>query len=402
MTGTIDPTARAVGIRQHLDGQTPEMLDLLQRLISVESGSRDKPAVDRMGAVYRELFEEMGFATETIAQPDCGDHLIFRVEGDGKGKALVLAHIDTVWPVGTLESWPFRVTGDRVTGPGVGDMKGGIVQAIFAIRALRTLNRPLPGRLTVFFTGDEELGSPTGRPHIERLGQEHDAVLVVEPANAEGAIVSGRGGIGAFHLEVKGTSSHAAGGPASGASAIHALAHKIVEMETLVDWKNQIMVNAGLIEGGTARQVLAERATAWIDLRAPTQVLADKLLSNVQAIGAKEHVPGTTATLTGEWTRPPAPETPGNRALVDRAAQHAAALGFTLKSRVSQGGSDGSFTSPLGVPTIDGLGPICGEPVSAREYIETDSLPERAALIGLLLEDVALGDIPTAQAQSGA
>lgn len=390
-------------MRQHLEGQTPEMLALLERLVSVESGSRDKPAVDRMGALYREIFEEMGFATEQIAQPECGDHLIFRIKRDGQGKALVLAHIDTVWPVGTLESWPYQARGDRVTGPGVGDMKGGIVQAIFAVRALRELNRPLPGQLTFFFTGDEELGSPTGRPHIERLGREHDAVLVVEPANAEGAIVSGRGGVGAFHLEVKGKSSHAAGGPASGASAIYALAHKIVATEKLVNWENQTMVNAGLIEGGTARQVLAERATAWIDLRAPTQELADELLRNVQAIVNTEQVPGTTAILTGEWTRPPAPETPGNRALVDRAAQHAAALGFQLKSRVSQGGSDGSFTSPLGVPTLDGLGPICGEPVSAREYIETASLPERAALIGLLLEDVALGDIPgTAKTQSGA
>jgi glutamate carboxypeptidase len=377
------------------------MLDLLKRLVSVESGSRDKAAVDRMGAVYRELFEEMGFTTEAIAQPACGDHLIFRVEGEGKGKALVLAHIDTVWPVGTLESWPFTVTGNRVTGPGVGDMKGGIVQAIFAVRALRARDRPLPGRLTFFFTGDEELGSPTGRPHIERLGREHDAVLVVEPANAEGTIVSGRGGVAAFHLEVTGKSSHAAGGPASGASAIHALAHKIVEMEKLVDWDRQIMVNAGLIEGGSARQVLAERAAAWIDLRAPTKESTDELLRNVQAIVATEHVPRTAATLTGEWTRPPAPQTPGDRALVDRAAQHAAALGFTLKSRVSQGGSDGSFTSPLGVPTIDGLGPICGEPVSAREYIEADSLAERAALIALLLEDIALGDIPdTARQQS--
>lgn len=385
---------RASSVRQHLERQTPEMLELLQQFVAIESGSRDKAAVDRMGASYRKFFEGMDYSTEVIEQSACGDHLVCRTEGNGKGSALILAHIDTVWPVGTLEWWPFNVANGRATGPGVGDMKGGIVQAIFAVRALQELGHQLPGRLTFFFTGDEELGSPTGRSHIERLGREHDVVLVVEPANAEGMIVSGRGGIAAFHLEVTGKSSHAAGGPATGASAIHALAHKIGELDQLVDWDQLIMVNAGLIEGGTARQVLAERAGAWIDLRAPTQELADALLDRVQAIVETEHVPGTSATLTGEWTRPPAPQTPGDRALVEQAEQLAEVLGFTLVSRVSSGGSDGSFTSPLGVPTIDGLGPVSGEPVSAREYILVDSLPQRAALIALLIDGIARGEVP--------
>ncbi len=364
--------AQATEVLDWFTGQTPHMLELLERLVTVESGSRDKAAVDAMGATYRELFEDMGFTTEVISQADCGDHLICRIEGDGEGSALVLAHIDTVWPVGTLEWWPFSVSDGRATGPGVGDMKGGIVQAIFAVRAMNELGRALPKRLTFFFTGDEELGSPTGRPHIEQLGREHDAVLVVEPANLDGQIVSGRGGIGAFLLEVTGKSAHCGGGPNNGVSAIHELAHKIIALEKLTDWDQLMMVNAGLIEGGSARQVQAVNASAWIDLRAPNVELAEQLEREVRAIVGTSYKPGTTATLTGIWTRPPAPPTEGNELLLDVATDLAKTLGFPLEARVSQGGSDGSFTSPLGVPTLDGLGPITGEPVSAQEYILFD------------------------------
>jgi len=366
---------------------------LLERFVNVESGSREKDAVDRMGAVYREVFEDIGFSAEVIEQPACGNHLVFRTQGEGAGRALVLAHIDTVWPSGTLAWWPFQVAGDRATGPGVGDMKGGIVEAIFAVRALRELGAPLPGQLTFFFTGDEELGSPTGREHIEREARRHDVVLVVEPSDAEGKIIAGRGGVGAFHLEVRGRSTHAGGGPGNGASAIHALAHKIVELDRLTDWDRRLMVNVGLVEGGSARQVLAGRAAAWVDLRAPTPELADGLLARVRAVVDTAQIPGTSATLTGAWTRPPSPPTPADRALFEQAATLASALGFTLEGRVAGGGSDGSFTSALGIPTIDGLGPACGEPVSAREYILVDTLPQRAALIALLLEGVARGDV---------
>jgi glutamate carboxypeptidase len=378
-----DLAARATMIRQHLDERVPNMLQQLERFVSVESGSREKDAVDRMGAVYRQVFEELGFTAEVIEQPECGNHLVFRLRGDGTGRVLVLAHLDTVWPSGTLARWPFRVDGNRATGPGAGDMKGGIVQAVFAVRALRDLGLPLPGQLTFFFTGDEELGSPTARAHIERLGRAHDLVLVVEPASIDGEVIAARNGIGAFRVEVTGRSSHAAGGP--GASAIHALAAKVVELDRLIDWQRRVMVNVGLIEGGSARQVLAEHAAAWIDLRAPTQQLAGDLLERVRTIVEREHVPGTTATLAGIWTRPPSPQTDVQRAMFERAASLAGALGFELRGRVSSGGSDGQFTAALGIPTLDGLGPRCGEPVSAREYILVDSLAERAALIALLM-----------------
>lgn len=389
MSLTLQQDELAVEVMANLRNRLPEMIGMLEEFVSTESGSRDKAAVDRMGALYKRVFDAMGFRTEVLEEAECGDHLVCHLEGSGKGSVLVLAHIDTVWPVGTLEWWPFEVTKDRITGPGVGDMKGGIVQAIFAVKSLTELGQPLPRKLTFFFTGDEELGSVRGRPHIERLGQEHDVVLVVEPANLAGEIVSGRGGIGAFHLTTKGKSSHAGLGPKVGASAIHELAHKIVKMEKLVDGDRGLMVNAGLIEGGSARQVLAEQAEAWIDLRAPNDELASWLLAKVQEIVDTSYTQGTSSQLEGQWTRRPAPPTDGNKVLVAAAKDYAKSLGFELGDRVSAGGSDGSFTSPLGIPTLDGLGPICGEPVSAREYILTDSLPERAALIAMLMDGVA-------------
>lgn len=388
-----DPAEVAQQILSTLSQQQDEMVSMLESLVKVESGSRDKAAVDYMGEVYQKILEDMGFTTEVIREEECGNHLVGTIEGTGEGSALILSHIDTVWPVGTLEWWPWEVSGNRITGPGVGDMKGGIVQAIFAVKNMQELGIALPGKLSFFFTGDEELGSVRGRPHIERIGKQHDVVLVTEPASIEGEIVSGRGGIAAFHLAVQGKSSHAGLGPDVGVSAIHEIAHKIVEMHKLIDHDRGLMVNAGLVEGGSARQVLAERAEAWIDLRAPTEELAAELLDGIQKIVDTSYHPGTTAELTGSWTRTPAPRTPGNIALVNAAKEYAGMLGFEVNDRVSRAGSDGSFTSPLGVPTLDGLGPICGEVVSAREYILADSLPERAALMAMLLHGVATSGI---------
>ncbi len=379
---------RAPTVRAHLDGQIADMLKMLERFVTIESGSRDKEAVDQMGRVYQEVLESLGFTTEVIEQPESGNHLIFRKTGNGGGRALILAHIDTVWPTGTLSWWPFSVRDGRATGPGVGDMKGGIVGAIFALRAVDDLGLNLPGKTTFFFVGDEELGSPTAREHIEREARAHDYVLVVEPSDIEGRIITGRGGIGAWRIDVTGKSAHTVAGPGIGASAIHSLAAKIVEFDKLTNWDRRVVVNVGLIEGGSSRQVMAEHAYAWLDLRAPTQELVDELMVEVQAIVGKEHVPGTSATLTGRWTRPPSPQTDANRQFFEQAMPLAAALGFTLTGRETGGGSDGSFTSVLGIPTLDGLGPKSGEIVSAREYVIVDSMPERSALIALLLDHV--------------
>jgi glutamate carboxypeptidase len=385
---------RSGRVLRELTGQLDAMTTMLERFVMVESGSREKDAVDRMGEVYREVMEGMGFSTEAITQRECGDHLVLRRSGSGEGGVLILAHLDTVWPSGTLARWPFTVNGNRATGPGVADMKGGIVCAIFAARAVAELGLAHPEQLTFFFTGDEELGSPTGRQHIERIASEHDCVLVVEPSDIDGRITIARGGIGAFRIIVDGKSAHAAAGPGAGASAISALAAKIVEIDALQDWERRINVNVGLVEGGTARQVTAERAVAWLDLRAPTQELADELVGNVRAIIEREHVPGTVAKLEGQWTRPPAPQTQTNRQLYQQAAAISDALGLSLHGRESAGGSDGSFTTVIGVPTLDGLGPHAAETVSSREHLLLDSMPERAALLAMLIDCVGRGMRP--------
>jgi glutamate carboxypeptidase len=394
MVGQEELAERARRVRAHLNGQLEEMTRMLERFVVIESGSREKDAVDRIGEDYRAVMEGMGFEAEVIEEAECGNHLVFRKSGSGEGGVLVLAHLDTVWPSGTLAHWPFKVEGNRATGPGVADMKGGIVGAIFAARAIEELGLAHPDQLTFFFTGDEELGSPRGREHIEREARNHDCVLVVEPSDIDGRITTARGGIGAFHLKVKGVTAHAAAGPDAGASAIHALAAKIVELDRLRDWSRRVNVNVGLVEGGSARQVYAEHASAWIDLRVPNQQLADELMARVQVIVDLEHVPGTSATLEGIWTRPPSPQTDVNRNFFTQAATLAGAVGFTLEGKETGGGSDGSFTTVMGIPTLDGLGPNGAETVSTREYIHLDSMPERAALIAMILDSVARGMRP--------
>lgn len=384
-----DVTQRAAIVREYLGEHLRDMLEMVEQFVNVESGSRDKDDVDHMGEVYRQVLEPMGFTTEIIEQPSSGNHYVFRRDGNGEGRVMLLAHLDTVWPRGTLAWWPFKITGDTATGPGVGDMKGGIVQAIFALRAIETLGLKLPGKTTFFFVGDEELGSPTAKPHVESVAKEHDAVLVVEPSLIDGAITLGRGGIGQHKIEVTGKTAHSTEGPGIGASAIHALAAKIVELAQLTDWDRKVITNVGIIEGGSARQTQAGSASAWLDLRAQSEADADELMAKVNAIIEKEHVPGTRATLTGNWNRLPSPQTDADRRLFDRAAVLADAVGYRLHGKHVGTGSDGTFTSRLGIPTLDGLGTVSDEVVSAREYIKIDSLPERAALIALLLDDIA-------------
>lgn len=389
MTAPNGLQERATEVREHLNRQINEMLAMLERFVNQESGSREKNRVDEMGRVYRQVIEPLGFSTEVIPQSTTGDHLIFRRKWNGFGRVLILSHIDTVWPSGTVDWWPFTVQNGRATGPGVGDMKGGIVGAIYAIKAVEDLGLSLPSKLTFFFTGDEELGSPSAREIIEREAREHDYVLVTEPSDIEGAVITGRGGIGAFKIDVTGKTAHAGAGPAAGASAISALARKIVALDGLSDWQNRIGVNVGLIEGGSARQVSAGHASAWLDLRVPDNDARDRVWQRVQEIIQREDVLGITATISGAWTRPPSPETEANHALFERAAEVAEALGFTLTGRQTAGGSDGSFTSALGISTLDGLGPNTGDAVSSGEYILIDSLPERSALIALLLDRLA-------------
>jgi glutamate carboxypeptidase len=367
------------------------MVEELGAYVSAESGSEDKPGVDRVGRLAADALAATGFTVETVPQPSCGDHLIARRTGGGRGRLLALLHLDTVWPRGTLSDNPFRVEDGRAYGPGVLDMKGGWVVLFSALRALGEMEWDGLATTTVFLCGDEELGSPTGRAWIEREAQRADWTLVMEPARENGALVVQRGMVGALSLEVSGITAHATVAE-RGASAIHALAHKVLELEDLTDPPRGTIVTVGVVAGGSARQVIPDRATASVDVRARTAADSDELLRRIRIIAGAPHVSGTSARLGGGMTRPAFERSPGGERLLRLAQACGREIGLALDGAATQAGSDGNFTGALGIPTLDGLGAEGGHACSRNEFVLVESLPRRAALLAGLIAELPPSD----------
>ncbi len=364
-----------------LQPQQAEMIEELNSYVSIESGSYDVDGVNAVGRILAGAFEALGFEVERLPEPECGDHLVARRTGSGTGHLLALIHLDTVWPAGTLAENPFRVEDGRAYGPGVLDMKGGWVVLLNALRALAQLDWDGLAQTTVFITGDEELGSPTGRRHIEQLAGEADWAIVMEPARAGGDFCIQRSMVGAIYLDVTGKTAHTVYADEHSASAIEEIAQKVVALNALSDRARGVLVNVGTISGGSARQVIPDRATVSVDLRAPTVGLGDELLGQVEEIAARQYVPGTTTQLRGGITRPAYEAGPGTLRMLELARACGRELGRELDGVSSQGGSDGSFTGGMGLPTLDGLGPEGANSCSRDEYVLVDSLPTRSALL---------------------
>ncbi|HYI06040.1 MAG TPA: M20 family metallopeptidase [Reyranella sp.] len=356
--------------------------ETVETLVRLESPSTDKPAVDRCGDEVARRLSALGGTIERLHGGSRGDHILARFAG-GRRRVLLLGHIDTVWPVGQLETMPLREQEGRLFGPGIFDMKAGVSAALLALRALRTLSPAPPPSIDVLFTTDEEIGSATSRAAIEATAHGCDAVLVLEPSLPGGAAKTSRKGCAEYELTVHGRAAHAGLDPGKGASAIHELARLIVDVAALQDLDHGISVNVGRVTGGTRTNVIAGRAVAAVDVRAPTAAAAADLDRRLRALSADR--PGTSLELkAGEW-RPPLERTPQVVRLYELAKDVAASLGAELGEGGAGGGSDGNFTAAIGVPTLDGLGPRGDGAHALHEHIELADLTWRAAFLATLL-----------------
>jgi glutamate carboxypeptidase len=356
-------------------------LDALRRLVRQESPTDDPAAVNRCGAALERLLRDVGARVERLSQTHTGDHL--RAElGTGPGQVLILGHFDTVWPVGQLERMPLDERDGRLYGPGVYDMKGGLTIALLAMRALAESGPP-PRRIVCLFTTDEEVGSGTSRALIEREALRSEAVLVLEPALPGGGLKTWRKGVGEFCLEVQGVPAHAGADPDKGASAIVELAHQIAQLEALNDCARGISVNVGVISGGTRSNVVAERATAIVDVR---MVRQEDAAGTEQAIrGLRPRDARVSLAIGGGMNRPPMERLEGAVRLFGLAREAGRAIGIELEEGGTGGASDGNFTAALGVPTLDGLGAVGDGAHALHEHVVIESIPVRAALlVGLI------------------
>lgn len=366
---------------QFTESHLADTVQTLQALVRLESPSTDKAAVDRCGAALADMLRAAGADVARVPQRDRGNHIVARVAGNGQ-PIMLLGHLDTVWPLGTLERMPLAREGDRLRGPGTFDMKAGIAIAIAAIRALKATATP-HAAITMIWTTDEEVGSQTSRALIEAEAQKCRAVLVLEPALPGGALKTTRKGCGEFEVVVHGVAAHAGLDPGKGASAIHELATLIAAIEGLQDLANGVSVNVGVISGGSRANVVAEEARAVVDARAPTRAAAERVESSIRSLQPRRT--GTRLTISGGFERPPMERTPASLELFSRARAVASSLGRELGEGSAGGGSDGNFTAALGVPTLDGLGALGDGAHAAHEHVEISSLAWRAALVAGLL-----------------
>jgi glutamate carboxypeptidase len=358
------------------------MVDLLRQLVEIESPSTDKAGVDRAGGLVAELAREAGADVEDIPQESWGDHVIARSAGEGPG-FLILCHLDTVWPLGTLAERPWRVEGQRAAGPGCLDNKASAVIVLGALKVLGELGLRPRQSVTALFNSDEEMGSRSSRAIIEDEAARSTVVFCMEPARPDGALKVWRKGTGRYVIEAHGRAAHSGSRHKEGINAIEELAHQILRLEAMTDYAVGTTINVGWVRGGTRTNVIPERAKARVDLRIRTAEEGERLDAAIKGLGPV--LPGARLTVRGGLSRPPMDSSSATLGPFRRAQEIGADLGLDLSAGGSGGASDGNLTSALGVPTLDGLGAIGDGAHAIGEYVFIPSLAERTALMAALL-----------------
>lgn len=384
---SVPMSERAVDVeslRAWLEGHRQEMVDDLAAYVSTETPSTDKRRLDAgLDWLRGWLDRSLGAPADArvVDGGEYGDTLVADYPGVGGDPVVFLCHYDTVWSEGTLVDWPFSAAGDRLTGPGVFDMKAGLVQAVWALRTLDAagLGHP-PVRLVL--NGDEEIGSPASRPVLEDACSTARAALVFEPS-ADGAVKTARKGVGIYRITARGVEAHAGLDPTRGASAVEEMARVTLELRGLADLEVGTTVNVGLLYGGTRTNVIAGEAVAEVDVRARTVAEAERVETSITALAADD--PRVTLTVDGSWNRPVMERTEPIARMYETARGLAARMGVVLEECAVGGASDGNFAAALGLPVLDGLGAV-GDGAHARhEHISLDRMAERSALAAAVL-----------------
>lgn len=374
-------------LRREMRCREKVIVRMLGRFVRCESPSHNKAAVDRFGRMVASEWRRRGAKVRIPRQTKRGNHVCAELwlgAGRPAGQILVLGHLDTVYPLGTLAKMPFRVKAGRAYGPGTFDMKAGLALALAAVDGLQAAGLRPQKRLVFLWSSDEEIGSGTSRHAIEREARRSDAVLVLEPsAGADGRLKTARKGLGSAEVIVTGRAAHAGLDPGAGVNAVHELALQIVRLKQLNDARRGISLQATVIEGGTVSNVVPAHARAEVDIRYTHLADAPKLNRKLRAL--RPILPGARVEVRGGINRPPLERTPAVVALFHRAQSLMREMGLPLGEAWVGGGSDGNFTAALGVPTLDGLGAIGNGAHSLVEHVVVRSLPERAALLAGLL-----------------
>ncbi len=370
-----------------LGGQRDAMLALLRTLVNTDSGSYDKVGVDAVGRHILNFLRDHGIQTEVMPDDKFGDAISATVAQTspplGNRPILLMGHRDTVFPKGEPTRRPFKIEGDRAYGPGVADMKAGLVMNCFVLAAIKKFGGA-SAPVMALFTGDEEIGSPFSRPVIERHARAARVCFNSEPGRGLGAAVTGRKGGIFIRFEIAGKAAHSGVNFEVGISAINELAHKILALRELSEPQNGITLNVGVVSGGQTVNTVAPWAKGEVDLRFITPEQCAATFAKIEAVIARSYVPGTSAKLeiTGEFV--PLVETADGKALYEHYAAALKDLGIAETSALFTGGcADSGFASATGTPTICAVGPVGGRAHSPDEYLETETMVPRAQALAL-------------------
>ncbi|MCG8352736.1 MAG: M20 family metallopeptidase [Chloroflexales bacterium] len=376
----------AQAISAWLQEQMPTYLDELRQLCAIECPTSHKPGVDEAGAWMQQWATRRGWSIQVHPDERVGNSLVVSISGAGVRRAMLVAHLDTVYPLGTAAARPMQITDDTLLGPGSADNKSGLLSGLYAMAVLEELGFLPFATLSLVCGGDEETDARASGALLRQLAPDYDIALVLESGRENGDIVSARKGNGMFTLDVQGRAAHAGVEPEKGANAILALAHQIIALHTLNGSRPGLAINVGVIQGGSAPNAVPDSARAAIDVRISRATDAEPVEAAIRAIALETRIPGTSATVGGGgWRYPPMDRTPSIANLVAIAQSCAYELDFSINDAATGGVSYANILAGEGLPVLDGLGPVGGLDHSPREYITLSSIVPRTALLALLL-----------------
>ena len=372
-----------------MEPRLPEYLDRLRALVNLDCGTDNKTGVDEVGRIFREYLRASGATLEEFSLSQYGDCCLATWRGRGKLRLLISGHLDTVYPQGTVAERPMKIEGNQALGPGVSDMKAGLLTGLYAVSALKAVGFDDYQEIKFFLNTDEEVDSPESKKIYQPLAARVDAALVLESARANGDIVSSRKGNATYRVTVRGRQAHAGVEMEKGANAIVELARIIHDLTSLNQMHPGTTLNVGSIGGGTRSNVVPDYAWAEVDSRFLTFESGKALDRAVKEVAKSASVPGTQIELSGGITKGPMEKTTATGFLVELAKRVGAQLGIHFDDVQTGGTSDGNFIGELGIPTLDGLAPIGGRDHSPYEYLELDSIVPRTAILAGLIASIA-------------
>jgi len=372
--------------------RAPAALRFLETVVNMDSPTEDKALTDKVGDAFEARAAGLGFVATRDVQAEYGDNRVCRHRVPGaKARVVMVGHFDTVYAAGTGAARPFRIEGNRMLGPGVLDMKGGLTVGLLALESLRAAMGRIPLDVTFIFNSDEEIGSPASRKVIMAEAVLHDIALVLEPGRPGPSVTVGRKGVGIFRIAVEGREAHAGAEPENGVNSIVEASHKILAMQALNDWDAGTIVTPGVIHGGTKPYVVPGLTLIEVDCRVGSATERTRIEASMAEITARATVPGTRARLSGGFHRPPMELSDAGAAHVARLRQVADEMGFPLGTATTGGASDGNLTASVGTPTIDGLGLHGGRAHSEEEFAEVASLEAKARVLAGFLAQLSEG-----------